>query len=75
MRNTKQLLDTDGRLGYAHPGLQVEGVSLVGNRGSGPRVWLPWVTIAHIDPIVRLRDAFGSTALAPISEQGGQGRR
>jgi hypothetical protein len=66
LHNTKQLLDTDGSQGHAHPGLQVEGLTLAVRRGRGPGVWLPWVTIAHIDPIIRLRDEFGSTDLDPI---------
>lgn len=54
--NTKQLLDTDCSKGYAHPGLQVEGIGLSLLRGRGAQVWLPWVTLAHIDPIACMED-------------------
>lgn len=57
--NTKQLLDTNGSKGYAHPGLQVEGLGLSVIRGGGPKVWLPWVTLAQIDPISELQDDGG----------------
>ncbi len=56
LHNTKQLLDTDGSKGYAHPGLQVEGIGLSVLRGSGPRVWLAWITFDQLDSIVRLED-------------------
>ncbi len=54
LHNTKQFLDTDGSKGYAHPGLQVEGIGLSLLRGRGARVWLPWCTFAQIDSIPRM---------------------
>ena len=66
LHNTKQLLDTDGTKGYGHPGIQTEGISLAGRRGRGANVWLPWVTLAHIDPMIRLQQAFGAMDLDEI---------
>jgi hypothetical protein len=29
-------------------------------------VWLPWVTLAHIDSLVKLADQFGTMAIAKV---------
>ena len=60
LHDTKQLLDWDGALGYAAPGLQTEALSLPPLRGHGTTHWLPWLTVAQCAPLVRLRDVFGS---------------
>jgi len=60
LHDTKQFLDWDGTLGYAAPGLQTEALSLPPLRGHGTTHWLPWLIVAQLTPLVRLRDAFGS---------------
>ena len=60
LHDTKQMLDWDGTLGYAQPGLQTEALSLPPLRGHGVTHWLPWLTVAQLEPLVRLRDVFGS---------------
>jgi hypothetical protein len=57
--NTKQAMDTHGSLGYGHPGLCTEALSLAPPRGHGVNTWLPWLTWAMIDPLVNLQDGFG----------------
>ena len=61
LHDAKQLLDWDGTLGYALPGLQTEALSLPPLRGHGTTHWLPWLTVAQLTPLVRLRDVFGSS--------------
>ena len=66
LHDTKQLLDWDGTLGYALPGLQTEALSLTPLRGHGTTHWLPWLTVAQLTPLVRLRDVFGSFDIEEI---------
>lgn len=66
--DTRQLLDWDGTLGYAQPGLQTEVLSLTPLRGHGVRVWLPWLTVAQLEPLMRLRDVFGSMNIDEIEK-------
>jgi len=68
LHDTKQLLDWDGTLGYASPGLQTEALSLPPPRGHGTTHWLPWLTVAHLTPLIRLRDTFGSFDIAEIEK-------
>jgi len=68
LHDTKQLLDWDGTLGYAFPGLQTEALSLPPLRGHGTTHWLPWLTVAHLTPLIRLRDTFGSFDIAEIEK-------
>ena len=66
--DTKQLLDWDGTLGYAHPGLQTEALSLPPLRGHGVVFWLPWLTVAQMEPLLRLHDVFGSFDIGEIEK-------
>jgi hypothetical protein len=68
LHNTKQLLDWDGTLGYSHPGLQTEALSLPPLRGHGTNVWLPWLTVAQLLPLTRLHDTFGSFDIDEIEK-------
>ena len=68
LHDTKQLLDWDGTLGYASPGLQTEALSLPPLHGHGTTHWLPWLTVAQLTPLVRLRDTFGSFDLDEIEK-------
>ena len=59
---SKQLLDHDGSLGYAMPGLQNEAFSVAPLRGRGVRLWLPFLATTHLEPIVRASDVYNITA-------------
>ncbi len=59
-RGTAQLMNWDGKLGYAYPGLMMEALNLASPRGHGVKGWLPWLTVAILEPMVRLRDAYGT---------------
>lgn len=74
--NSAQFVDTgsDGNaLGYAVPGLQVEAFSLAVNRGHSVRVWLPWLTSATLEPMVRMREALGVIDVESLRETGRAG--
>lgn len=47
---TKQLLNYDGSLGYALPGLQNEAFTVAPLRGRGIKLWLPFLTVTHLAP-------------------------
>ena len=57
--STKQVMDWDGTLGYADRGLMNEAVSLSSPRGHGVRKWLPWLTVAVLDPLVKMKEWCG----------------
>lgn len=57
---TVQTMDWDGRLGYRYPGLMNEAVTLAPRRGHGVAKWLPWLTVAVLDPLVKLNRTYGS---------------
>jgi hypothetical protein len=59
---SKQLLDHDGSLGYAMPGLQNEAFSVAPLRGRGVRLWLPFLATTHLEPIMRATDVYGLSA-------------
>ena len=64
--NTKQGMDINGSLGYGHTGLCTEALSLAPPRGHGVNTWLPWLTWAMIDPLVKLQDTFGMMQIPAI---------
>jgi len=68
LHDTKQMLDWDGTLGYAYPGLQTEALGLAPLRGHGVTHWLPWLTVAQLEPLVRLHDVFGSFDIDEIEK-------
>jgi len=65
---TKQLSDYDGSLHYAHSGLQTEAMTVAIPRGHGIKLWLPWLTVATIDPLVQLKSAFGTMRIEDIEQ-------
>ncbi len=68
---SKQLLDHDGSLGYAMPGLQNEAFSVAPLRGRGVRLWLPFLATTHLEPIVRAADVYNITAPEQASSRAG----
>jgi hypothetical protein len=67
--NTKQMVDWDNSLGYKFPALQVEALSMPPLRGHGVQGWLPWLTVAQIEPMLRLKETFGAFDIAAIEKQ------
>ncbi len=58
--STKQMMDWDGSLGYRYPGLLSEVLTLSPPHGHGLHGWLPWLTVAILQPMSRMKDAFGT---------------
>ena len=67
-RATKQIVDWDDTLSYAFRGLMNEAVSMAPPRGHGVRKWLPWLTVAVLDPMVKMREWCGGFALRARGE-------
>ena len=63
--STKQVMDWDGSLGYGHPGLMNEATTFAPRRGHGVSKWLPWLTVAVLEPMIKFNDSYGSIALPP----------
>lgn len=59
LHNTKQTTDWSGKLGHEYPGLVEESGELALQYHNGLGKWLPWCTIAEIEPMTRLKDWFG----------------
>ena len=65
---TKRTLNYDGHMGYTSPGLVPEAMALcdfrvfmAGNGRNGETgVWLPWCSMACIEPITRMTQVFGT---------------
>lgn len=72
-KNTKHTMDFDGKLGYAYRGYQTEAWGMRIPRGSGVNIWLPWLTATSLDPLMRMKDAYGvleieQAAALPLEE-------
>lgn len=57
--NTKQNTDYDGKLGYKYRAMMPEATNIADLSFKGVGVWLPWSSIANIDPIKFMEDTFG----------------
>lgn len=55
-------------LGYDQPGLLEEAMSVVDLDYNGTNVWLPWCTVAQIEPLATLQDIFGSMDIDTIEK-------
>lgn len=66
---TRQMLDSDGTLGYRYPGLLSEALTLAPLRGHGVQGWLPWLTVLMLAPLVHFKDVFGTTDIDQIDRQ------
>jgi len=66
--DTKLLQDYDGKLGYKYPGSQTEAMTLAPRRGHGTTSWLPWLTTTQIEPLVQLKQAFGTMDIKEIEK-------
>lgn len=69
VHNTKQALNWDGTLYPGKPkGLQLEAFSVSMPRRRGVMECLSWNFAAHLDPLVRFKDRFGSIDLEAIEQ-------
>jgi uncharacterized protein YyaL (SSP411 family) len=69
VHNTKQSLNWDGSLYPGKPrGLQLEAFTVTVPRRKGVMQCLSWNYAAHLDPLIRFRDTFGSMDLEAIEQ-------
>lgn len=64
--NTKQTMDWDRKLGHAYPGLVEESGEMALQYHNGLGKWLPWCTIAEMEPLSRFEEKFGYMDLETI---------
>ncbi len=66
--STKQMMDWDGSLGYSHRGLLTEVLTLSPPHGHGLHGWLPWLSVAILQPMVKMKEAFGTYEIEEIEK-------
>eukprot|EP00927_Polykrikos_kofoidii_P071971 TRINITY_DN68149_c0_g1_i1.p1 TRINITY_DN68149_c0_g1~~TRINITY_DN68149_c0_g1_i1.p1 ORF type:complete len:722 (-),score=94.70 TRINITY_DN68149_c0_g1_i1:16-2181(-) len=69
MHASRQSVDFDGSFGYGVRGLLPETMNPLAEEEFGKFVWLPWLTVAILEPMVRLLDEFGSYDIETISDR------
>jgi hypothetical protein len=69
VHNTKQSLNWDGSLYPGKPkGLQLEAFTVTVPRRKGVMQCLSWNYAAHLDPLIRFQDSFGSMDIEAIEQ-------
>ncbi len=66
--NTKLNSDYDGRLGYHYRAFMPEATNVADFAFRSVGAWLPWSSIANIEPIVQLEEAFGCSDLMQLKD-------
>ncbi len=66
--NTKSNTDFDGRMGYKYRAFMPEATNVADLAFRSVSVWLPWASIANIEPIIHLEEAFGQKDISRINE-------
>ena len=66
--NTKLNSDYDGRLGYRYRAFMPEATNVADFAFRSVGAWLPWSSIANIEPIVNLEEAFGCNDLMQLTD-------
>ncbi len=62
------MMDWDGSLGYAHRGLLTEVLTLSPPHGQGLHGWLPWLSVAIVQPRSKMQEAFGTFEIDEIEK-------
>ena len=66
--NTKQTTDWDGKFGYKYPGLVQEAHNVSSFTLRSVETWLPWATIAELDPLSKFAEMFGTMDIDEIEK-------
>ncbi len=66
--NSERMMDIDRTMRYAMPGLQIEAMTLSIPRGHSVRMWLPWLIVGMLEPMIRFRETFGSMDLSSVEK-------
>jgi hypothetical protein len=74
-QNTKSIMNWDGALGYKYKSLVAEASTIwdFGFSSADNGVWLPWSSVANVEPIAKMLTVFGKAdvmeyAKTPVSE-------
>ncbi|MGN1099334.1 MAG: hypothetical protein ACI4S9_03240, partial [Christensenellales bacterium] len=65
--NTKSSSDYKGELGYAYRAISTEATLVANFNYYSVNAWLPWSSIANIDPITKMKDTFGVASVYDVS--------
>lgn len=57
--NTKLCTDYDGRMGYKYRAFMPEATNVADWAFRSVSLWLPWSTIANIEPIIKMEERYG----------------
>jgi len=66
--NSERMMDLDRTMGYAMPGLQIEAMTLSIPRGHSVRMWLPWLTVGALEPLIHFQETFGTMNLSALEK-------
>lgn len=66
--NTKQPIDLNGDLGYTYRAMLVEATNIADFRLGSLGNWLPWTSVANIEPIMQTENTFGCKDIAEIKD-------
>ena len=68
--NTK-ITASDEKTGWYLPGMNLEACNVSGNVFStaGDGVWLPWISHSFVDPIIDMRDRYGSADVTALADR------
>ena len=64
---TKLCTDYDGRMGFKYPAMMPEATTISDFAFKSVGTWLPWSSIANIEPILQTKVAFGSYDIEGIT--------
>lgn len=64
---TKLCTDYDGRMGFKYPAMMPEATTISDFAFKSVGTWLPWSSIANIEPILQTKVAFGSYDIEGIA--------
>ena len=65
--NTKLNTDFDGRMNYKYHAFMPEATNVADLAFRSVSLWLPWASIANIEPIIHLEEAFGEKDIFRIN--------
>lgn len=66
--NTKLSNDYDGRMGFAYKALMPEATTVSDFDFKSVGTWLPWSSIANVEPIVNMEKTYGNNDVSKITD-------
>lgn len=71
MNNTKQAMDLEGEWGYLYQGFALEACNVADHifYTAENGVWLPWISAAYVEPMLQMKNTFGTYDIYEAIEQ------